>query len=271
MKLAALFFDSLLDVSFACSPLLANCFDDLCENIPPTSKSPLFSGIPPASNSACALLFSINYSFLLAKHGDCWEHKFGQPLWYIYTYNNHNYIYTYVFNQYKIDLECCRKYASIIHMDDSMIKENMNLSSLHYLELCSLCIHTTHTCYAVLFAMFFFLQAFVKKLRRSDRAMGQLLRILVMFVSYTWTSVSKDVVGGFGARTEKPLNFVSESSAGTEIHAAGFLCTPICDQFLFEVSKHLSSSVTNNGTGPKNWKCKSPKEMGWDLDLEPTK
>ena len=75
---------------------------------------------------------------------------------YIHTIIIIIYIYTYVFNQYKIDLECCRKYASIIHMDDSMIKENMNLSSLHYLELCSLCIHTTHTCYAVLFAMFFF-------------------------------------------------------------------------------------------------------------------
>ena len=45
---------------------------------------------------------------------------------YIYMCNNSDYIYICIFfNQYRIVVECCRKYASIIHMDASMIKETV--------------------------------------------------------------------------------------------------------------------------------------------------
>lgn len=101
--------------------------------------------------------------------------------------------------------------------------------------------------------MFFFLLALSKELRRSDRAMGQLLCILVMFLFPTPRRVfPKMLLGDSAPEEKKPLSVVSKSLGGTEIQAAGFLCPPMRDQFLFEVSKHHCCRVLQTmEPGPK--------------------
>lgn len=56
---------------------------------------------------------------------------------------------------------------------------------------------------------------------------------------------------------KKPLSFVSKSLASSRLLMPSY-ARPL---FVWGFKTPLLSSVANNGTGPKNWTCKSPKEM----------
>lgn len=156
----------------------------------------MFSGIPPGSNSAKCTSASLNW-FLLAKNGGCWEQKIGQQLYKMCIYT----VYIiYFLPKYKIVIKCCRKYAYNTYgwFDD---QRNMSIY-VHYWKLYKFCIQTHKTHLLGCVVCDFFLLA-LSKLRRSDRAMGQLLRILVMFLFPTHRRVFPKMLLGASAPEQK--------------------------------------------------------------------
>ena len=112
-------------------------------------------------------------------------------------------------------------------------------------------LHTHKTRLATMCCLrwFFFCWLCKKKLRRSDRAMGQLLCILVMFLFRTPRRVFPKMFLGDSAPDKRKNLWVLFQNLW---QAAGFLCPPMRDHFLFEVSKHHCCRVLQTmEPGPK--------------------
>lgn len=171
-------------------------------------------------------------------------------------------IYIHIFfNQYKSVIECCRTYASIIHMDGSMIKETDKYK--YNFWNCAVFAYTQNTIATMCCLRCFFSAGFVKRTQEKWSSNGTTsLHLGDVSVSYTSTSVSKNVVGGFGARREKTSEFCFKIF-GRYWNPSSRLLMPSYARpvFVWGFKTPLLSSVANNGTGPKNWTCKSPKEM----------